>query len=277
MLVQWEEPDNPNGIVTGYKIYYTTNPHLPMTDWDSQYVDSTTLTTIPDLTPHTIYTIRVQAFTNIGPGPFSAPVQVKTQQGVPSQPLSLRAIDVTATSVSLEWTKPIHTGDNIISYELYWNDTSINEKGHRTLAVIESYKLDKLQPNTLYHIWLAAKSRRGEGAYTSPIAIKTDQYMPEAPPENVRAEAVDSQKIRVTWEAPPEDQQNGIISGYRLHYVENYKSDNSASIVTLPGISREFIIEDLRKYTEYRIWILAFTEVGDGPPSYVINVRTEED
>jgi len=47
--------------------------------------------------------------------------------------------------------------------------------------------------------------------------------------------------------------------------------------VTLPGISREFIIEDLRKYTEYRIWILAFTEVGDGPPSYVINVRTEED
>ena len=52
-----------------------------MTDWDSQYVDSTTLTTIPDLTPHTIYTIRVQAFTNIGPGPFSAPVQVKTQQG----------------------------------------------------------------------------------------------------------------------------------------------------------------------------------------------------
>lgn len=39
------------------------------------------LTTISDLTPHTIYTIRVQAYTGIGPGPLSDPVKVKTQQG----------------------------------------------------------------------------------------------------------------------------------------------------------------------------------------------------
>lgn len=52
-----------------------------MTQWESQVVDNNQLTTISELTPHTIYTIRVQAFTSVGPGPLSAPVHVKTQQG----------------------------------------------------------------------------------------------------------------------------------------------------------------------------------------------------
>ena len=41
-------------------------------------MDNNKLTTISDLTPHTIYTIRVEAYTAIGPGPPSAPVQVGT-------------------------------------------------------------------------------------------------------------------------------------------------------------------------------------------------------
>lgn len=52
-----------------------------MAQWQSQMVDNNQLTTISDLTPHTIYTIRVQAFTSVGPGPLSPPVHVKTQQG----------------------------------------------------------------------------------------------------------------------------------------------------------------------------------------------------
>lgn len=52
-----------------------------MATWESQMVDNNQLTTISELTPHTIYTIRVQAFTSVGPGPLSVPVLVKTQQG----------------------------------------------------------------------------------------------------------------------------------------------------------------------------------------------------
>lgn len=52
-----------------------------MAQWESQVVDNNQLTTISELTPHTIYTIRVQAHTSVGPGPLSAPVHVKTQQG----------------------------------------------------------------------------------------------------------------------------------------------------------------------------------------------------
>ena len=148
MVIQWDEPEEQNGVVTGYKVnilgpmpsnnfgpmpsndyslhyqvYYTTKPQMSLSQWESQFVDNNKLTTISDLTPHTIYTIRVEAYTSIGPGPLSAPVQVKTQQGVPSQPSSLVSSEVGSTSIKLRWDQPDHSGENIISYELYWNDT----------------------------------------------------------------------------------------------------------------------------------------------------------
>ena len=75
-VIQWDEPEEQNGVVTGYKVsfqsssssssssfmmmqvYYTTTPNKPLSQWDSQFVDNNKLTTISDLTPHTIYTIR---------------------------------------------------------------------------------------------------------------------------------------------------------------------------------------------------------------------------
>lgn len=71
-----------------------------MASWDSQMVDDNQLTTISDLTPHTIYTIRVQAFTSVGPGPLSEPVLVKTQQGgkfycFPENDMSISLPDIT--------------------------------------------------------------------------------------------------------------------------------------------------------------------------------------
>ena len=58
------------------QVYFTTKPQLSLSQWESQFVDNNKLTTISDLTPHTIYTIRVEAYTSIGPGPLSTPVQV---------------------------------------------------------------------------------------------------------------------------------------------------------------------------------------------------------
>jgi netrin-G3 ligand len=42
---------------------------------------------------------------------------------VPSQPSNLRTSEVGETSVTLQWSRPTHAGDNIVGYELYWNDT----------------------------------------------------------------------------------------------------------------------------------------------------------
>ncbi|XP_049549044.1 tyrosine-protein phosphatase Lar isoform X1 [Anopheles darlingi] len=274
MLITWEPPETPNGQVTGYKVYYTTNPNQPEASWDSQK-ETNDMTTISDLTPHAIYTIRVQAFTSMGAGPLSNPVQVKAQQGVPSQPSNFRATDVGETAVTLQWSRPSHSGENIVHYELYWNDTYANEQHHQRIPNTESYTLSSLYPDTLYYFWLSARSQRGEGATTPPIPVRTKQYVPGAPPRNVTVEATSPTTINVSWLPPPVERSNGAIVYYKVFFVEVGRSDSEATVTTLNSTS--IVLDELKRWTEYKIWVLAGTSVGDGPRSYPYTVRTHED
>ena len=82
IIVQWAMPDTPNGVLKGYYVYYTTSPNTDLTSWFSVPVDATrSLTTISDLVTMQIYSVSVSAFTSVGEGPASTPIQVKTQQG----------------------------------------------------------------------------------------------------------------------------------------------------------------------------------------------------
>ena len=51
--------------------------------------------------------------------------------GVPSQPSNFRAIDIGETAVTLQWNRPSHSGDTIVHFELYYNDTYANEQHHQ--------------------------------------------------------------------------------------------------------------------------------------------------
>ena len=56
-------------------------PDLPITLWTLHQVDNSELTTISNLLTNRTYTISVLAYTSVGDGPLSEPIQVKTQQG----------------------------------------------------------------------------------------------------------------------------------------------------------------------------------------------------
>lgn len=176
ILIQWEQPEEPGGQVTGYKIYYTNSPILPLSSWETQIVDNNQLTTISDLKPLQIYTIKVQALTQRGPGQISVPTQVKTQQGVPGQPQDLRTVKVTATTVQLAWRKSTHSREAVTGYEIYWNDTFQQQEYRRSIPAVETFTLGELYPDTLYWVWVAGKSIRGEGAATPPIPVRTEQW-----------------------------------------------------------------------------------------------------
>ena len=76
--------------------------------------------------------------------------------------------------------------------------------------------------------------------------------------------------------------QNGDIIYYKVFYVPSSvpstREDAEATMVEIqdPNAS-EFVIDELKKWTEYRVWMLAGTIIGDGPSSYPVLVRTGED
>ena len=99
--------------------------------------------------------------------------------------------------------------------------------------------------------------------------------VPGAPPQNVTGEAVGPTSIRVSWDPPPAERSNGRIMYYKLLVVESGRSDSEAAMITLNATS--LVLDELKRWTEYRIWGLAGTSSGDGPPSFPITVRTHED
>ena len=102
--------------------------------------------------------------------------------------------------------------------------------------------------------------------------------VPGAPPSMVNAYPESSSSLRIVWEPPPENKQNGIISYYKIFIVPKTRSDSEATVIEIKNPrAREFVIDELLKWTQYRIWMLAGTSVGDGPKSAPIDIKTDED
>lgn len=81
ILVQWEEPEEPNGQIQGYRVYYTMDPSQHVNSWLKHNVADSHITTIGNLIPQKTYSVKVLAFTSVGDGPLSSDIQVITQTG----------------------------------------------------------------------------------------------------------------------------------------------------------------------------------------------------
>uniref|UniRef100_A0A0F7Z6H7 Receptor-type tyrosine-protein phosphatase F n=1 Tax=Crotalus adamanteus TaxID=8729 RepID=A0A0F7Z6H7_CROAD len=276
MLVQWEQPEEPNGLIRGYRVYYTTDPHLPLSMWQKHNTDDSHLTTVGSLITETTYSIRVLAFTSVGDGPPSDVIQVKTQQGVPAQPADFQAEAESDTQIMLTWLPA--SQERITKYELiYWEGT--NGIQHKVeFDQTSSYAVDRLKPDTLYKFQLGARSEQGLGVLTPILEARTAQSTPSAPPQEVACVSISSTTIRVSWVPPPAQSRNGVITQYSIAYQAVEGEDSTKHVVE--GIGHEhssWEISNLEKWREYKVWVRAHTDVGPGPESIPVSVRTDED
>ncbi|XP_041134230.1 receptor-type tyrosine-protein phosphatase F-like isoform X12 [Polyodon spathula] len=268
ILVQWEPPEESNGQIRGYRVYYSDDLQRPLSSWNKHNTDDSRLTTVSNLITGTTYSIRVLGFTSVGDGPPSDVLQVKAQQGVPAQPSNFQAEAESDTRIMLTWLLP--TQERITKYELeYWEEGS-DKKQRLNLNPADSYAVEGLKPDTMYKFTLAAHSDFGVGVYTQPIEARTAQSMPSAPPRKVEAEAINSTAIRVTWKAPLSNKQHGQIRGYQVTYsrLENSEPRGQPLIkdIMLPE-AQEAVITGLLSETTYSITIAAYTTKGDGARS----------
>ncbi|XP_070336599.1 receptor-type tyrosine-protein phosphatase delta isoform X27 [Odocoileus virginianus] len=197
ILVQWKEPEEPNGQIQGYRVYYTMDPTQHVNNWMKHNVADSQITTIGNLVPQKTYSVKVLAFTSIGDGPLSSDIQVITQTGVPGQPLNFKAEPESETSILLSWTPP--RSDTIASYELVYKDGEHGEEQRTSIEPGASYRLQGLRPNSLYYFRLAARSPQGLGASTAEISARTMQSMFA---KNFHVKAVMKTSVLLSWEIP---------------------------------------------------------------------------
>ncbi|XP_051624161.1 receptor-type tyrosine-protein phosphatase delta isoform X15 [Manacus candei] len=268
ILVQWEEPEEPNGQIQGYRVYYTMDPTQHVNSWMKHNVADSHITTIGNLVPQKAYSVKVLAFTSVGDGPLSSDIQVITQTGVPGQPLNFKAEPESETSILLSWTPP--RSDTISSYELVYKDGEHGEEQRVSTEPTTSYRLQGLRPNSLYLFRLAARSPQGLGASTAEISARTMQSIPSGPPRKVEVEAVNSTAVKVSWRSPVPNKQHGQIRGYQVHYVrmENGEPKGQPMLKDIMlADAQEMIISGLQPETTYSFTVTAYTTKGDGARS----------
>ncbi|XP_020557863.1 receptor-type tyrosine-protein phosphatase F isoform X7 [Oryzias latipes] len=276
MLVRWDPPEEPNGQIQGYRVYYTSEPSDPLSTWQIHNTDNSQFTTISGLKTGLTYSLRVLAFTSVGDGPPSEVLRLKAQAGVPAQPEGFEAETELDTRIWLSWLWPVQ--DPVVGYELHYWEANTPENKHRvSLDAAGSYGVDGLKPDTLYGFSLAARSEMGLGVFTETIEARTAQSMTGAPPRRVKAEALNSSSIRVSWLPPLSVKHQGQVMGYHLigFRLENGQPHGQQILLDVPvDGAQEAVITGLLPETTYSVTVAAYSSKGDGAPSKVRQVTT---
>ncbi|XP_033029121.1 receptor-type tyrosine-protein phosphatase delta isoform X38 [Lacerta agilis] len=237
ILVQWEEPEEPNGQIQGYRVYYTMDPSQHVNSWLKHNVADSHITTIGNLIPQKTYSVKVLAFTSVGDGPLSSDIQVITQTGVPGQPLNFKAEPESETSILLSWTPP--RSDTISNYDLVYKDGEHGEEQRISIDPATTYHLQGLKPNNLYYFRLSARSPQGLGASTAEISARTMQSMFA---KNFHVKAVMKTSVLLSWEIP--ENYNSALP-FKILY------DDGKMAVEVDGRATQKLITNLKPETSY--------------------------
>ncbi|XP_023276864.1 receptor-type tyrosine-protein phosphatase delta isoform X15 [Seriola lalandi dorsalis] len=200
-VIHWDEPEEANGQIMGYRVYYTMDSSQHVNLWEKQIVRGSNFVTIQGLIPNKTYYIKVLAYTSVGDGPLSPDLQIIAKTGVPSQPTDFKGEAKSETSILLSWIAPAQTGqeNQITGYELMYRKRDDKEEKRISFEPTTTYLLKDLKPFTTYTFRLAARSKHGVGAYTNEISAETPQTLFA---KNFHVKAAMKTSVWLTWEIP---------------------------------------------------------------------------
>uniref|UniRef100_A0A4W6G1I6 Sidekick cell adhesion molecule 2 n=1 Tax=Lates calcarifer TaxID=8187 RepID=A0A4W6G1I6_LATCA len=286
LKVSWKEPQEKNGILTGYRIsweeFNRTNTRV------THYLPNLTQEyKVTGLTALTTYTIQVAAMTSKGQGQLSAStISSGVPPELPGPPTNLAISNIGPRSVSLQF-KPGYDGKTSISRWLVEAQIGIigeneewlmvhqlaNEPDARSLEVLD------LNPYTFYRFRMRQVNIVGTSPPSQPSRkIQTLQAPPDISPANVTLRTASETSLWLRWVPLPEWEYNGNpdLVGYRIQYSKAGTKGGVLSHVIMDRLEREFTIEDLEEWTEYEVRVQAINGIGSGPWSQPVHGRTRE-
>ncbi|XP_016097158.1 netrin receptor DCC-like [Sinocyclocheilus grahami] len=140
-------------------------------------------------------------------------------------------------------------------------------------VVGQSYRMEGLKKFTEYSLRVLAVNRHGPGLSETDTLITTLSDVPSAPPQNISLEVVYSRSIKVSWQPPPANTQNGFITGYKIRHRKTGRRGEQEAIE--PN-NLWYLFTGLEKGSQYSFQVAAMTVNGTGPSSEWHTAETPE-
>uniref|UniRef100_A0A2K5D3R7 Neuronal cell adhesion molecule n=1 Tax=Aotus nancymaae TaxID=37293 RepID=A0A2K5D3R7_AOTNA len=182
------------GHLQGYRIYYWKTQNSPKRN--RRHIEKKILTfqgskthgMLPGLEPFSHYTLNVRVVNGKGEGPASPDRVFNTPEGVPSAPSSLKIVNPTLDSLTLEWDPPSHPNGILTEYTLkYQPINSTHELGPLVDLKIPANKtrwtLKNLNFSTRYKFYFYAQTSAGSGSQITEEAVTTVDEAGILPPD----------------------------------------------------------------------------------------------
>ncbi|KAJ1524379.1 hypothetical protein ONE63_010879 [Megalurothrips usitatus] len=236
----------------------------------------------------TRYEVTVRAFNEVGAGPASNPFIATTMEGVPTEPPGIvRCTPLTSQNVRVRWEPPPKAGRRGVldgykvfyrrrppaglptNDQLAWAAASPEAEVKKTMNL--ETNLFGLAKFSNYTVQVAAMTSAGEGVRSEPVHCTTEEDVP-GPPEQMKALAMSSDSILVTWTRPLE--ANGIINKYTVYMrpaqSQGPNRDITKQVMYVGGDRGPDLAYEVRRLKELErldVWVTAATVVGEGPPT----------
>uniref|UniRef100_A0A4Y0BIQ2 Down syndrome cell adhesion molecule-like protein Dscam2 n=1 Tax=Anopheles funestus TaxID=62324 RepID=A0A4Y0BIQ2_ANOFN len=292
LQLSWSQPFAGNSPIEKYNVEYK----LVTEPWQSAehitVAGTQTVITLQNLKPAKAYHLRISAENKLGASEYSEVIQVTTLEEVPSgPPLNIKGEPKSSTEIFLSWEAPDRDqwNGNLLGYYVGYqvaanpNDREINPTqgfNFKTVEVRSHFggetTLQNLNKCTNYNIVVQAYTSQGSGPPSKEISLGTLEDVPSSAPDSPKCDVLSSTSIYITWSPPPVDGQNGKIRGYKVSYIEMddlYEKEPYTSKTN----NQYLTLENLKKFTNYTFWVLAFTKVGDGVRTNPFHCITQED
>ncbi|XP_078692201.1 tenascin-X-like isoform X9 [Branchiostoma floridae x Branchiostoma belcheri] len=273
IILQWNSPRS-GGDVERYQIYY--RPSEDSSVYQVPVRGDVLTRTITGLQTDMEYMVWIEAVNSAGSGPRSEVIYVQTPSEAPGEPQNLQVESTELTSVTITWEAPT-SGGELEGYRIYYQ--RVGDDGMRSPTRVigpdeYSFTLTGLEQGTDYRIYLVPFSSDRVGTSSPVLTVRTQTApLPQAPgtPLSVRAAAVDSSSVRVTWRHPT---RGGTAAGYKVHY--QVAGEPEVVTVEVRPTDRALMLSGLRPSTSYDIWMTAFSSAGSSPRTPSVMVRTLE-
>ncbi|XP_022918886.1 fibronectin type-III domain-containing protein 3A isoform X3 [Onthophagus taurus] len=224
--------------------------------------------TIEDLTPNTVYKVKLQAISSVGIGPFTT-VKLMTARLPPSPP-KLECIGTSYNYLKLKWGDG--KNQDYTTYYLEMANNRTNEFQRIFKGTSLTFKVTKLQEITIYRFRISAKNDAGKGEFSDVYEFKTII----APPAAVRTPKVievEQRQCVLEWNVSKNNTNDKIIYIVQLTKLreQDYKEVYRGSEITCT-------LDHLDPGTDYSVRVLPvrMTSTGEllGPHSSDATFKT---